>query len=382
VVNRTGSDVELVLSYGSLRRATTGPYQVLDAGCGRGVGLLGGATLQPEVQWTGIDISRVSLEDARRQAEQRALRNVNFAEIDLMTLEGLEVPPGGFDVIHSSGVLHHLADPAQGLNRLVAVLAPHGMLNLMVYGRYGRGPLQHLSGAIASLFPDSTPLQDRLPVAREAATLAGQHALAGTRFADSGEVDDVELVDRLLNVNETSYDVPSVFSLLKDAGLRFLRWAEPADWDPQQLLPDGPLRQHLLTLDETTQWRFLEILFRSPGFEIIATHAANEPRPALGLADLPDARFRLNPEVLITTGVRHTPGDLRTETLSFTLRKREPVALSAGPIAAAILQLSKQPGARKGKQILRDLQKAGLSEPDAQAVMMELERHEVIFRLP
>ena len=382
VVNRVGSDVELALSYGSLPRATAGPYRVLDAGCGRGLGLLGAATLQPQVTWLGIDISRASLEDARRQAGQRGLSNVAFAEVDLMTLEGLEVPAGGFDVIHSSGVLHHLADPCQGLARLAGVLAPHGVISLMVYGREGRGPLQRLAGAVAQLFPDAAPLRERIPVAREAAALARAYALAGTRFADSAEVDDVELVDRLLNVNETCYDVPLLFSLLQEAGLGFLRWTEPADWDPHQLLPDGPLRRRVLELDRTAQWHFLEVLFRYPGLELIAGHAGNEPRPALDPAGIAGLRFRLNPEVVVNTGVRHTPSDVRTETLSFVLRKRPPVSLTAGPIAAAVLHLSQQPGAKKGAQLLRDLQKAKLSEADAQAVVLELERHEIIFRVP
>ena len=40
VVNRVGSDAELVLSYASKRPKTTGPYQVLDAGCDGDIGKL------------------------------------------------------------------------------------------------------------------------------------------------------------------------------------------------------------------------------------------------------------------------------------------------------------------------------------------------------
>ncbi len=54
--NRLGSDVDLILSYGALAPAPSGTRQVLDAGCGRALGLIGAATLQPEVQFTGIDI--------------------------------------------------------------------------------------------------------------------------------------------------------------------------------------------------------------------------------------------------------------------------------------------------------------------------------------
>jgi len=390
VVNRVGSDAELVLSYGALASghgggghgAKRGPLQVLDAGCGRARGLLGAATLQPQVQWLGIDISGAALADARREADQRGLKNVAFAEVDLMTLDGLEAPAGGFDVIHSSGVLHHLADPAAGLARLREVLAPHGVLNLMVYGRHGREPLQRLSAAIAGLVPPGTPLPGRLPLARQAAAVARDHVLAGSRFADTADVDDVELVDRLLNVNETSYDVPTLLALLESAGLHLLRWAEPAEWDPGRQLPEGPLRQRVLQLPPPQRWAFLEVLLRPAGLELIAAHADNPPRPALTADAVAGARLRFNPEVVVTTEVRHTPGEVRTEGLSFTLRKREPVRLTAGPVAAAVLHLSRQPGARPGKQVLRDLQGLGLGREDAVAMVLELARHELLFVVP
>lgn len=381
VVNRVGGDVELVLSYGARRRETSGPYRVLDAGCGRGLGLLGAATLQPEVRFLGVDVSRVSLEDARRQADQRGLKNVAFAEVDLMTLDGLLVPPGGFDVIHSSGVLHHLADPLAALAGLRGVLAPHGVINLMVYGRCGREALQDLAGAVALLFPSDVGLKDRLPAAREAAALARGHALAGTRFEDTAGVDDVEFVDRMLNVNETSYDVPALFDLLEAAGLTFLRWLEPADWDPRRLVPEGELRRRLLDLDPRQRFTVLERIFRPAGLELIVAHAGNEPRPPLTAADLPRARFRLHPETVINKGVRHTPADIRTETLSFTVRTRKPVALGAGPVAQAVLVLAEKPGTRTGAAMLAELKQAGLSAADAQAVMLELERHEIIFQV-
>lgn len=382
VVNRVGSDAELVLSYGSRERERRGPLHVLDAGCGRARGLLGAATLQPRVRWLGIDIVGAALADARREAAGRGLENVAFAEVDLMTLDGLEVPAGGFDVIHSSGVLHHLTDPAAGLARLREVLAPHGVINLMVYGRHGRETLQRLAAAVADLFPDATPLAARLPVARQAAAVARDQVLAGSRFADTADVDDVEFVDRLLNVNETSYDVPSLLALLESQGLHLLRWSEPADWDPERQLPAGPLRQQVMQLPPRRQWSFLEVLRRPAGLELMVGHADNPPRPPLTAAEVPGARWRFHPEVVVNTGVRQTPGEARTESLTYTLRTREPVTLAAGAAAAAVLHLCRQPGARPGKQVLRELQGLGLARDDATAMVLELARHELLFAAP
>ena len=112
-VMRVCWDVRYLLAQGERARPKGRPPRVLDAGCGRGLGLTGAASSQPDVQFLGVDISSTALEHARGYATQLGLKNVAFATCDLMTLEGLEVPDGGFDVIYSSGVLHHLTTPGR-----------------------------------------------------------------------------------------------------------------------------------------------------------------------------------------------------------------------------------------------------------------------------
>lgn len=379
--NRVGSDAQLILSYVSAKRPGSGPLRVLDAGCGRGLGIIGAATLQPDVHFHGIDLNRVALEEATKAVQARGLTNVTFQECDLMTLEGLDVPEGGFDVIHSSGVLHHLSDPASGLNRLRDVLAPHGVINLMVYALHGRQPLINTAEAIALLFEDDTPLAQRILPAREVAVLARGHALSGTTFENTFEVSDVEFVDRLLNVNETSYNVPLMWDLLSSTGLRFIRWIEPMDWDIDRLLPEGELRRRVSFLPPADQYRFIELICHRPGFEMIIAHAENEPSREPSPEELERSKFRLNPEIVIGTEVRHTPGGVRTEALTFKLRLREPVPVPQGAFAAIIMYLKDKPGVLKGKDLLRQLEKAGVGAPDNMAVLLELVRQEVVFRV-
>jgi SAM-dependent methyltransferase len=381
-VNRTSSDVDLVLGFGALRPPAGRRRTVLDAGCGRGLGLIGAAALQPDVQFVGADINRVALDEARAQASVRGLRNTAFVECDLMSLEGLDVPEGGFDVIHSSGVLHHLSDPQAGLERLRAVLAPHGMIVMMVYGLHGRRPLMQAAEALGLLAAADEPLADRVPLARAAAALAREALFAGSIFADTADVDDVELVDRLLNVNETSYDVPAVLELLDQAGLRFIRWCEPADWDAGRLLPDGALRRRVLQLGDAERWRWIELMTQPVGLEFVCGHADNAPAPPLGVDDVAGAVFRQHPEVLFETGVRHVPAGMRTETLAFRLRRREPVPLRAGPLAQVVLWLRDHPGPHPGAKLLRELQKLGLSADDAAVAVVELVKHEVLYAAP
>jgi hypothetical protein len=112
----------------------------------------------------------------------------------------------------------------------------------MVYGRHGRESLRRLAESIDLLIPRTPPPEDRLRLGRE---LVAQAPLPAVRIGPSADLDaigEVEFVDRYLNVNETSYDVEDFFALVESAGLSFLRWCEPADWEPLRQFPEGPLR--------------------------------------------------------------------------------------------------------------------------------------------
>jgi SAM-dependent methyltransferase len=378
--NRVGNDVELALSYQALEPEGAAPRQVLDAGCGRGIGIIGAATLQPEARFLGVDINRVAMAEGTEAARQRGLKNVSFQESDLMQLDGVDVPPGGFDVIHSSGVVHHLSNPKVGLIRLKDVLAPHGVINFMVYAKHGRTPLMQTAEAINLLLPKDLPLQDKVTPARTVAALAKHHVMLGTAFENTYEENDVEFVDRLLNVNETSYDIPKLWRVLEAAGLRFLRWVEPAEWSPARLIPEGQLRSLVEQLSEFDQYRFIELVFRPTKMELLVCRTDNEPRSELQVGEIESTRFGLNPEVVIGTGTRQTPSGSRVEKLDFTLRTRDPIPLASGVFASALLSLKDLAGSHNGRNLLRDLQNAGLSLPDSQAVILEMVRQEILYR--
>lgn len=111
------------------------PLRILDAGCGTGFSTLKLAEANPGADIVAVDFSAPSLAIAQARLAQAGLsERVRWLEADLQELSGL----GTFDYIHSSGVLHHLPDPAAGLRALRRHLAPEGVAYLMVYaGRAG-----------------------------------------------------------------------------------------------------------------------------------------------------------------------------------------------------------------------------------------------------
>ena len=92
-----------------------------------------------------------------------------------------------------------------------------------------------------------------------------------------GDVDNVtNFVAGVLAANDNLYFVfaylmvGAVLALLATAGLGFVRWIEPADWDVARLVPAGPVRDRLAACDPVTQWRFLELIRQPAGLELVA----------------------------------------------------------------------------------------------------------------
>jgi S-adenosylmethionine-dependent methyltransferase len=106
--------------------------RVLDVGCGQGTQALAVARRGHHV--TGLDSSPVLLEDftAALAAEPPAVRErVRLVEGDAGRSAEL-FAPACFDAVLCHGVLMHFADPAPVLDGIAAVLAPDGIVSLLV----------------------------------------------------------------------------------------------------------------------------------------------------------------------------------------------------------------------------------------------------------
>ena len=274
-LSETGAenDPELLLSEVRPPQRQQDPLQVLEAGCGCGLGLLATARRYPHIQFMGVDINQVGISSAQQQVVARGLSNIHFQQVDLMTLEDLETPEAGFDLIYSFGVLHHLSDPATGMKNLAKLLASKGVISCMVYGRYGREPLQRLVDAIGLVSDPAKPLEERLQSARLLAEVADRSIFKNTPWEGTAEVDDIEFVDRCLHVNEQSYDIDTLWRLLEQADMQFVRWLKPREWSLEELIQDVAASKPLQELLEKDQYKIIERLFYRPRFELLITHA-------------------------------------------------------------------------------------------------------------
>jgi arsenite methyltransferase len=83
-----------------------GCRQVIDLGCGPATQLAQVAQANPEVSFTGVDLSPGMLNDARRHIEELRLENVRVIRDEIASLE--QIPDGSVDGVISTLALHHL----------------------------------------------------------------------------------------------------------------------------------------------------------------------------------------------------------------------------------------------------------------------------------
>ena len=202
--------------------------RVLDAGCGTGSPLVAMAMAYPDTDITAVDFSETSLNKAQWLAKEHNVKNIRFFHLPIEQLPELGLT---FDFVSASGVLHHLSDPAAGLKAIGEVLEPQGAASIMLYGKYGRTGVYMMQEALKlssetgnhQLTPEHIQFAYQL-----AQQVPSWHPMAArSRGREMQEGKDAGIVDLLLHANDIPFDVPAVYKLCRDAGMKFHRWLFP-----------------------------------------------------------------------------------------------------------------------------------------------------------
>ena len=100
---------------------------VLEAGCGTGAQTVTLARNNPDTRFTSVDLSRVSLEEAKKRVAAAGLANVQFRQEDIFALP---FAPASFDHVFVCFLLEHLARPLEALRALKAAVKPGGTITV------------------------------------------------------------------------------------------------------------------------------------------------------------------------------------------------------------------------------------------------------------
>jgi SAM-dependent methyltransferase len=247
--------------------------RILVAGCGT-IQAAYAAFANAEDEVVGIDLSDTSLAHERYLQDKHELANLKLFQGDLLEVGAIG---GAFDVILCTGVLHHLADPGAGLAALRDVLAPDGVMVLMVYGQTVRTGVYMLQDAFQRMGMAQSP-RGVAQVRQIIAELPSRHyAHDYIRAADELK-HDTAIVDTFLHQQDRAYTVPQLFDLLEGACLQFQNWADNnVYWRNGAWGSDGAVAAAVDPLAPREHWAAVEMLRQAAGTHFFtARHAAAE----------------------------------------------------------------------------------------------------------
>jgi SAM-dependent methyltransferase/tetratricopeptide (TPR) repeat protein len=192
-----------------------GPRDILIAGCGTGSKAIRTALFHPNARVLAVDLSFASLAYACRKAREANVRNIEFAQADIMNLGSIG---RRFDRIEVIGVLHHLADPLAGWRILLSLLRPGGV---MLVGLYSVTARQSINAARAFVAERGyRPTADGIRACRQ--ELIRQESLRAELDSINDFFTMSECRDLLFHVMEHQFTIARIKAFVTEQRLSFL----------------------------------------------------------------------------------------------------------------------------------------------------------------
>ncbi len=219
-----------------------GRLDVLVAGCGSGRHTLETARRFRGAEVLAVDLSLASLAYAKRKAAEAGAANIRFAQADILALGSLD---RRFDLIESSGVLHHLAAPYAGWRTLAGLLRPGGVMRLGFYSALARRDIPRARVLLQMRgYAPTTPSLRRCR--QELLSLPEGDPLRRLLMQDVFTISGCR--DLFFHVSEQTVTLPVIANFLAQNGLTFLGF----DIEPETLadymrrFPDDPAATDLV----------------------------------------------------------------------------------------------------------------------------------------
>ena len=230
---------------------------ILIAGCGTSQAVKH-ALRWPAAKVTGIDFSATSVRCSEDLKQKYSLKNLRIHQLPVERVNDLGM---SFDQIVCTGVLHHLADPDEGLQALQGVLKVRGSMHLMVYAPYGRAGIYMLQEFCRRIGIHATD-EDIRDLTRALGALPPGHPLEKLLREAPDFRHEAALADALLHPQDRAYSVPQLFDFLGKGGLTFGRWIRQAPYTPRcGIIANLPQASRMARLSLAEQYAAVE-LFR------------------------------------------------------------------------------------------------------------------------
>jgi tetratricopeptide (TPR) repeat protein/SAM-dependent methyltransferase len=194
---------------------------LLIAGCGTGQHAIETAQRFSGANVLAVDLSRTSLAYAERKTCELGRSNIVYGQADILKLGALGRT---FDVIESSGVLHHLAEPFAGWRVLLSLLRPGGFMTIGLYSELARAEIVAARTFIAERGYRATAEDIR----RCRQELFDDHGRFGKIVESADFFSTSGCRDLLFHVQEHRLTIPQIAAFLAENDLAFIGF----DLDP------------------------------------------------------------------------------------------------------------------------------------------------------
>jgi tetratricopeptide (TPR) repeat protein len=188
---------------------------ILIAGCGTGQHSIQTASNFSDCQVTAVDLSLASLAYAKRKTTELGITNIEYLQADILRLDQLDQK---FDIIESTGVLHHMDEPMAGWRVLTDLLMPGGLMKIGLYSELARHPIVEVRKEI-TLQKVGTSDIDIREFRRSLAESNDENHQLLTKWIDFFSLS--MLRDLIFHVQEHRFTLPQIKKCLDELGLKF-----------------------------------------------------------------------------------------------------------------------------------------------------------------
>ena len=188
---------------------------ILIAGCGTGQQSITTASRFSNCQVTAVDLSLASLAYAKRKTNELGITNIEYLQADILKLDQLEQK---FNIIESTGVLHHMNEPMVGWRVLTDLLKPGGLMKIALYSELARQDIVEVRKKITLLKIGTSKSEIR----EFRRSLVESNDKNHQRLTKSNDFFNLSaLRDLIFHVQEHRFTLLQIKSCLDELGLNF-----------------------------------------------------------------------------------------------------------------------------------------------------------------
>ena len=133
---------------------------------------------------------------------------------------------GFFDLVISTGVLHHLKSPHEGLKMLNDIQLENGGAEFLVYGQFGRTGVYHIHSLMRHINHQVQSMSEEIYYANVILEiLPWKHWFHHSKTSDSSAMGNIGIYDLLLHKRDVSYSIPELYNWLKNSGYSLVGFA-------------------------------------------------------------------------------------------------------------------------------------------------------------